>query len=197
MSDCLGRLAQRVIAPEAFLQPRVGSIFESSHAARITEETVETIAPPRAASTDERASAVPVNEKRSTDGVTQPVEEPSRREPPREERPDEEPIERSERSIVMRETIESLVEEIAAEESRAQPAPGEPFTVPRVLTHRAATPFAASAPQQLPPTERDVHITIGRIDVRALTPPPLRERPAAKEPKALTLDEYLAKRSRR
>src|SRR5712691_7017101 len=56
MSDYLGRLAQRVIAPEAFLQPRVGSIFESPHAPRISEETVETIAPPRAASADPRAS---------------------------------------------------------------------------------------------------------------------------------------------
>jgi len=89
----------------------------------------------------------------------------------------------------------------AAGATRATKAERVAVTTTRTVTAAAARPAAALPALPMPaepaaPRERDVHITIGRIDVRAVTPPP-RERPRPSAPPALTLDEYLAQRSGR
>ena len=120
---------------------------------------------------------------------------------------------RQQQLVIVREVIETIPMEIAANAHLApgsgeaapptRPAltPTQPTAPrPRVVTRRAAesrrsavSDTPAAAPAQ---AERDVRITIGRIDVRAVTAPP-RERPAPKVSRTLTLDDYLSQRGRR
>jgi hypothetical protein len=52
-----------------------------------------------------------------------------------------------------------------------------------------------SAPKPEQQVERpSIHVTIGRVEVRA-TPPPVRSRPQAAQPRGMTLDEYLRRRA--
>jgi hypothetical protein len=65
-----------------------------------------------------------------------------------------------------------------------------------VLPRRDHEPYPAAAPppEREPPT--DVHISIGRVEVRATVAAPAKaDRPATFRPR-LTLDDYLARRSR-
>jgi hypothetical protein len=73
---------------------------------------------------------------------------------------------------------------------QANPTPNPLLVVP---SGKAAPSFAQPA-HQAPVT---VEVTIGRIEVRAINPPPLQQRPpGARRQPALPLDEYLKQRNR-
>lgn len=73
-----------------------------------------------------------------------------------------------------------------------------PARIERIVEHERVERAKDSAPDQPAPREPDVHITIGRIDVRAATTAaPVRTVAPRREsrPTTLTLEEYLAQRS--
>jgi hypothetical protein len=66
--------------------------------------------------------------------------------------------------------------------------------LPQVQPYLAPEP-PATAPPALPvPAAPTIHVTIGRVEVRASSAPTRRERGAARQPSVLTLDEYLRRR---
>lgn len=78
-------------------------------------------------------------------------------------------------------------------EVRAVPVPA-PLVPPRSATLDAIAspaPHHAIEPGDGPPI---VNVTIGRIEVRAIVPPPAKERRAADARKAMSLEEYLERR---
>jgi hypothetical protein len=235
MSDYLGRLAQRVIAPRALLQPRLPSLFEGPAAAEpMREEIGESVAMPTVAVPAVTAAPSNVAVSKATAAPPRPVAAVTARDedtrPPETNEDPRTPVEhiettapraleprgendRQQQLVIVREVLETIPMEIAANahlapgSGEAPPPPGSTLTPtqqaaprPRIVTRRAAesrraavreTP--ADAPAQ---AERDVLITIGRIDVRAVTPP-ARERSAPKASRTLTLDDYLSQRGRR
>ena len=65
---------------------------------------------------------------------------------------------------------------------------------------RPLTPFARISPPQVPPVVAAVppptiHVTIGRVEVRATPPAGARQRPPAAAAPRLTLEEYLRRRA--
>lgn len=83
----------------------------------------------------------------------------------------------------------------AAAEAAAEPAP-----VRNGSTRQTAAVVPAAAPAAPPAVPREppvVNITIGRVEIRATTPAPASSpRPAPATPRTLTLDDYLAQRTR-
>jgi hypothetical protein len=70
---------------------------------------------------------------------------------------------------------------------------GEPARLPDFQQAGGRNPARPGAPAQLPPT---IKVTIGRIDVRAVSPPPA-ARPSGGPKPLLSLEEYLARRNAR
>jgi hypothetical protein len=75
----------------------------------------------------------------------------------------------------------------------AQPAASERIVArPQVkLARQVEAALPASAEPTTPPPEPTVHVTIGRIEVRATPPPANTKREARARPPTLSLDEYL------
>jgi hypothetical protein len=69
-------------------------------------------------------------------------------------------------------------------------------TVIRAVTPAVtpATVFSPSLPPAIPPQPPTIHVTIGRVEVRA-TPPPAESRPKAMKPAAMSLEAYLERRA--
>jgi len=221
MSDFLGRLAQRVVAPQTLLQPRAPSLFETAPAETMPAETmIDTAVPPReivtAAVSPRPAERAPEAVDAEASEEIAPAERVAAKTRHENAPPPAPPLPRTP-AVIAREVIERIRIEADDDAALAPPArdtappsdrpselPATPSTITRVITRRAAerrplhraTPLEAKENESSPAAERDVHITIGRIDVRAVTPPS-RERPAAKPPRTLTLDEYLSQRGRR
>jgi hypothetical protein len=83
----------------------------------------------------------------------------------------------------------------AAAEATAEPAPARNRS-PR-QTAAVVPAITTAAPPLVPRAEPVVNITIGRIEIRATTPVPASSpRPAPATPRTLTLDDYLAQRTR-
>ncbi|HXU68334.1 MAG TPA: hypothetical protein VN947_03345 [Polyangia bacterium] len=94
-------------------------------------------------------------------------------------------------------------EPIAAPTTPAASATASPAAAPTrgaVRPSRVQRPSAPSTPAPTATTAAEppvVHVTIGRIDVRAAAPaPPPPRRPQATRPTALSLEQYLAQRDR-
>jgi hypothetical protein len=104
------------------------------------------------------------------------------------------------RSIVPAVTVSNLVE---SEEPNIGVEAEEPNigrfseTVIRAVSP-AITPavqaFSPSLPPAIPPQPPTIHVTIGRVEVRA-TPPPLESRPKTTKPPAMSLEAYLERRA--
>ena len=195
MSNFVNRLVQRVIAPETLLQPRTPSLFEEGNAAAFSEITAETIAaqPPSRAGVV-HTSGVPVNQVPRSLGPSVPrSSQPSQ--------PSEQPRTRGTEEPKTTEIHEHVVtNEVHTRETHETEREHTRTILPRNITTAppAAPRIAIPAPERVETAqaERDVHITIGRIDVRAVTPAAPKPR-QAKTPRTLTLDEYLDQRSRR
>lgn len=190
MSDFVNRLVQRVIAPETLLQPRTPSLFEDANAMTFSEITTEMIAAhPGVVHT----SGVPVNQVPRSLGPSVPrLAQPSEQPRTRGTEEPKEPKEPKTTEIHEHVLHEQDIRETTTRETRT--------ILPRAITTAPAAPprIAIPAPERIETAqaERDVHITIGRIDVRAVTPAAPKPR-QAKTPRTLTLDEYLDQRSRR
>lgn len=111
--------------------------------------------------------------------------------------------------------LESLVREPRVERIELTHMPGTPVIAPPMpVAHAApavtpqrtalipetkqiARPKAKSAPKETaePATPTVVHVTIGRVEVRATPPAPARQIPRSREPK-LRLEDYLQRRER-
>ena len=193
MSNFVNRLVQRVIAPETLLQPRTPSLFEDANVMTFSEITTEMIAAHPGVVHTSGVPVVPVAPSKavprslgpSVPRLAQPSEQPRTR-------GTEEPKEPKTTEIHEHVLHEQNVRETTNRETRT--------ILPRAITTAPAAPprIAIPAPERIESAqaERDVHITIGRIDVRAVTPAAPKPR-QAKTPRTLTLDEYLDQRSRR
>jgi len=210
MSDVLGRLAQRVVAPQTMLQPRLPSLFEAAAPPVIEPSPAAPPPPPRvipSVARDPEGRAAPERAERLEvpevpevpETPVAPAAPPTPAQVPRYARDDKAGAEAAPEPRVVT-IVRELVERIPAEIAAAVPAPAAPEPAPPVIVTRRVAPMRVQSTNivNVPaPPERDVHITIGRIDVRAVTAPPARERQAPKSPRTLSLDEYLAQRSRR
>jgi hypothetical protein len=117
------------------------------------------------------------------EGPRPAVQEPEPVEPSRGLRP--EPTPRPTRTVERRPPARTVVR--AAEPAPSPPEPHESWLEPPPAT--LDRPLASLAP---PPTEPPVvRVTIGRVDVRAVLPPPAAERTPPKRAPRLTLEEYL------
>jgi hypothetical protein len=65
---------------------------------------------------------------------------------------------------------------------------------PSAVTLARAAPESARRARVAPPAETTVHVSIGRIEVRAV-PPPIARSPRASKPAVMGLDEYLRSRA--
>ena len=193
MSNFVNRLVQRVIAPETLLQPRTPSLFEDANVMTFSEITTEMIAAhPGVVHTSgvpvvpvAPSKAVPRSLGSSVPRLAQPSEQPRTR-------GTEEPQPTEIHEHILTNEVTRETHETEREHART--------ILPRAITTAPAAPprIAIPAPERIETVqaERDVHITIGRIDVRAVTPAAPKPR-QAKTPRTLTLDEYLDQRSRR
>lgn len=75
------------------------------------------------------------------------------------------------------------------------PRPGL-LTMPQPGTFAGPAALPGPAGDPAPPPEPTVHVTIGRVEIRAVTAPAPPSRPAAAA-RAMSLDEYLAERNQR
>ncbi|MGZ5441102.1 MAG: hypothetical protein ACXW5U_05055 [Thermoanaerobaculia bacterium] len=231
MSDYVSRLVQRALAPQTLLQPRLPSLFESgegeAHAAPAVAaaDPVQPRAPgPRAFVPQPAAAPEPAAIEREREReVVQVRAEPRALDPPARvpqaapvpaiapaERTPSAPIrERSiapEREIETRDVV-TTVENERTETLRTETLRTETLRtierLVRTLPPRMRREHRTASSQQTP----DVHITIGRVEVRAVAPAATAEttrlvesRPLhrASPPRPmLSLEEYLRERSRR
>jgi hypothetical protein len=86
--------------------------------------------------------------------------------------------------------------------SRVAPDPREPSDVPRLITPRVVRPRFEDFPEQgsresrgAAPESPTIRVAIGRIEVRAVTPPSARPPTPARTGPSLSLDDYLKQRN--
>lgn len=211
MSDYLGRLAARVVAPQRVLRPRVHTAFESY-------ESIETFAPEAPiAAPRPRASmlpGVPAPTRTMHIEPPSPLPEPLRTGAEHREIAPSSTVERI--RDVVRERTQIEVADTPAPlivERDAAPVPAAPPAMPR---ERVETQTLVRERRMLERIERlrvrserseglrtehvnsPIEITIGRIDVRAVVsnaaPPPPRQR---EQPPLMSLRDYLARRDER
>jgi hypothetical protein len=220
VTDVLGVLAARSLGVPAAVRPAIRPLYDGGLlGATADEEDIEReVAAPRVAravaETDER-------EVEAGDRVAPAEARDVPRGQPRDHRSAERPVGRSAARAAAPVAVPDGARVAAPERSRqsaaAPAAPAEPAGTERVLTAPESVPPAApaAAPTAPPPfapavgpapraaalaresrpepraAERVVHVTIGRIDVRAV-PAPTPERPARAPAKpSVGLDEYL------
>jgi hypothetical protein len=94
-------------------------------------------------------------------------------------------------------------DEMRATSDLVPPSPRHPIPEPTVLVRRppAVMPATRRRSERVEPTPVSaeppvVTVTIGRVEVRAIVPPPAPERPKADVRKALSLEDYLERRHR-
>ena len=92
-------------------------------------------------------------------------------------------------------------DEMRATSDLVPPSPRHPIPEPTVLVRRpsAVMPATRHRSERVEPTAVRgeapvVTVTIGRVEVRAIVPPPAPERPKADARKALSLEDYLERR---
>lgn len=91
------------------------------------------------------------------------------------------------------EHLSTLVPELGKQVARRSPETTVPAPAPPA---RLRSPEHANVAQPSPPSERTITVTIGRIEVRAVTPPqPMKSTPVVAP--VMSLDEYLRRRSGR
>ncbi len=97
--------------------------------------------------------------------------------------------------------IPDTLRRLVPEESRTAPAHMDRSVMPQPLVPRVHEPASRATqpsmpdPQPvMPPAPSPITVTIGRIEVRAITPPPRRERTTVDRHTALSLKEYLDRR---
>lgn len=248
MSDYLGNLAAKSLAPAPALQPRLASRFEPlapaapelRAAPAFLEETVTELAsPPPAPIPVHIESPSPSPPGRGSQGVR----------PRRAERSEERHAHEATAEKVSEDSPQPVTKPASARRRVPAPVEAEPERVQSAVAGRSVQSFEVSPPDTpvrplLPPWERRpggegqrefrpetprhqessipqlqprvtlaerqpfapqrespapepvIHVTIGRIEVRATAAPkgPARERPAARP--AVDLDEYLRQRSK-
>jgi hypothetical protein len=82
-----------------------------------------------------------------------------------------------------------------AHTGQLQPASATP-TAPIVPASIIASPRVLPSPNKQITTEaQSIHVTIGRVEVRATIPPPVRSRPQTAPAPVMSLDEYLRQRA--
>ena len=217
MSDYLSRLVARSTGAADVVRPETASLFEPRDAAPqqlLAEVDVEATRPPRISSTETRAPAAEADDPaaiRADDPPPAPADRAWRDPgtPPVEEAPAPalasipEPVEPAETdaSTEAERTAATLVR-AELREPRSASAPAES----RVSGPAAAAPGTLSmlppfSPAPGPDEPPVVHVTIGRVDVRAVQsappapPSPARDREPEADPRQ-TLGEYLRKGAR-
>lgn len=222
MTNFLGRLAERQIAPGRGLRPRSVSRFAAPESEALAEAPALLVAPAGASPASAAAiaqSTVPMPDQadlQAAHGSADAIEPGALHPEPRA--PD--PVSRTEppqRPLRTGETDTTAIERpgngrsgaVAVTAHATAPAPGHPRhpapLVPREIVRARETTTqhtavaARSAVATVPAAaaaadEPVVRITIGRIEVRAAAPTPARENRPPARPKTMSLDEYLDRR---
>jgi hypothetical protein len=223
MTNFLGRLAARQIAPGRGLRPRSVSRFAAPEAEAAAEPRPLLVAPAQAAKPPSAAaiaqSTAPMPEQadlQAAQGSADAIEPRGLRSEPRAPDPGS-PTEPPQRPLPAGETDTTDIDRprngrsgaVAVAAHAAAPSPGHPRhpspLVPREIVraretttqHTAAAARSAVATVPAAAERADepvVRITIGRIEVRAADPAPAREKRPPARPKTMSLDEYLDRR---
>lgn len=218
MASYLERLAARTIEPARLLQPRVPARFATEAFRETSLETQPAMLP-----APQTNIAAPAGDAPARPPVTRVVE--VMREVPLQETPAlfdgerrvepamtvERPLMEQPAPLLEHETAEPLpplraagpaapsvvvrrVEQVEGIErvERVERVQG----IERIERHRQERELETI---RVASSERDIHVTIGRIEVRAVTPAPVippAPRPRREPPKTQSLEEYLAQRDR-
>ena len=197
MTDYLGRLAERTIAPRSVVRPRIASAFET--AALEQESFVVAPRPAQVIPSAFEGSRVPggatSTPSRSTDGARddtgrEPIESPA---PDVVETIRHEEVERVvERAVASPPEVIERVERRSLEPAEVRTDVVHERRVPRVVDRlRVRRERIAGASES--PAPAPIEITIGRIDVRAVVDAtPQKAQP--KRPLIMSIEEYVAKR---
>lgn len=218
MASYLERLAARTLEPARLLQPRLPARFgpELAEAPSIEAEPAAISTAPRAAGQPQLdAPSAPLPPRHAASDVeTAPRETTRAIEVTR-------PVPLAAESVSPHETEPRVAPATAVDRPFFdEPPPPMPTTGPLDAAPRPeprgagpATPAVSvrrververqreevrTRTTRIVPSEADVHITIGRIDVRAVTPPPAAPpapRTRREPPKTQSLEEYLAQRN--
>jgi len=81
-------------------------------------------------------------------------------------------------------------------EERSAPDPTTVRVAPKVIRSRIDALPERRLPESVATPEPEVRVSIGRVEVKAVTPPePVRRKTSTRPEPALSLDEYLARRN--
>jgi len=192
MSDALSRLVQRVVAPETVVRPRLPFFFEPEAAEPAGEIAPAAALPPPAIS--ERVRTVERERETHSEIAHETLRETHERVATHESH-----VRESAREIVDNHSVLHRVETAPRFRDLAPSAAPPPLPRNVIAAARAVQPVRAATKtivEQRGGEEPRVEISIGRIDVRAVTVPQTSPQPRERAERrgVLTLEQYIEQR---